>query len=209
MSPLGPTEKIMKHIEIENIIEVGNTTLKTTKRKSAWGNVIMLVCGTYLTFLSFEIWYEPTKIKSFEPPKIEELTVSSGEITFYTPWRGSGGTSYIHLENGKTLNLRCGGPFYTNNCYYIKENNQWVNKELELSRKRVKVWWFPTKKHSDSGTIYQLEANGKMYFSYKDKKEEYMLEFIRGSSESPFIFILFFLMLVLLPAIRLLREVTK
>ncbi len=179
------------------------------KNRNICGHVIMLVFGITISVMSFRLWYNPSKIKSFEPPDFEQLTISSGITYFNKSWKGSGETTNLLLDNGKSLKLGCGGPFTTTGCYYVNENGKWVNREMELIGERVKVWWLPLKGHDDQGTIYQIEVKGKIFFSYKDKKEEYLNDFQRGNPNKPYLFILFSFIFVLVPTIKLIKEVKK
>lgn len=104
---------------------------------------------------------------SYVPPKISELEVSSGTISFTHYYKGSGGE--LIIRDGKSvIQVTCAPVNRRNNfpCYRMGPDAD-TNFKKDVAGKHGKIWWSKvTGRNDDNGRLYQLEVDGKTYISY-------------------------------------------
>lgn len=108
------------------------------------------------------------------------MRISSGTLSFTRWTKSSGGDAVIHLGNGNTLRLTCGGVLSDAACFDKQVDGVWKNLESELTGKPAIAWWYPEEGKEDFGRLYQLKVGDEFIFRYEEQIEWYMKDYKGG-----------------------------
>lgn len=165
---------------------------------SAWLKLSLVILGVLWGIWLSGTW--PTNpIVEYVPPKFEELKVAEGTLSFTRRSKSSGGEIELHLVGGSTLLLHCNPPNTLPDACYRKDESGGISTDYKdkLNKHLVTAWYQSDAEVANSGRIYQMQVDGKLFFNYPEQVGYYVKHYQSGGGRNGYFGLMLFFLTVL------------